>query len=173
MFPTKINHSCLECWSKTIFLSLSFPDIEHWSSESCTLHVLFEIMCQTAVKQSPFLTGFPPLGSHRKLADPYAPFAGVFTFASLKFLQCKFSLTLGQLQLLIREKKVDEMRKAKREESTMSSGGGVNLPWLCTESSICVDAYHMCSQSACFSLHHVVCAKRRRCYINVLTKWKM
>lgn len=39
--------------SKTISLSLSFPDLDLCSSESCALHVLFEIMCQMAVKQSP------------------------------------------------------------------------------------------------------------------------
>lgn len=148
MFPTKTNHSCLECWSKTISLSLAFPDTELCSAAA--LHVLFEIMCQMAVKQSPFLTGFPPLGSHRKSCTActllFLEFASLCVKVPLSHDACS---AWKNLNSWFRERK----SWRERGENTMSSGGGA-------ESSVymCVDAYHMCS--ACFSLHHVAHAKK-------------
>lgn len=43
----------------------------------------------------------------------------------------------------------------------MSRGGGVIFV---EAESISVDVYHMCSQSTCFSLHHVASAKKGGCW---------
>lgn len=150
MFPTKINHSCLECWSKTISLSLSFPDTELCSSASCALHVLFEIMCQMAVKQFPFLTGFPPLGSHRKSAGLYTSLAGLLRLHLwvLKFQSC-FSLSVlwKNLKSWFRERK----RRWERRENTMSS------LYVCMH-TICVHNQHVLVYIIWFL------PKKERCY---------
>lgn len=133
------------------------------SSESCALHVLFGIMCQTAIKQSSFLTGFPPLGSCCKSTGLYT--CSSFTSASLYRTVPGLSFTMkvgpkrSEWEIRILRKRMAYMKKREREKHTMSGGGGESLPRL-TPQSIRVDAYHMCSQSACFSLHHMVHAKR-------------
>lgn len=163
MFPTKINHSCLECWSKN-HLSVSVFS-RHRALQLRVLRSACTVWdyVSNGNKKSSFLTGFPPLGSCCKSTGLYT--CSSFTSASLYRTVPGLSFTMkvgpkrSEWEIRILRKRMAYMKKREREKHTMSGGGGESLPRL-TPQSIRVDAYHMCSQSACFSLHHMVHAKR-------------
>lgn len=66
----KLNHLSVSIYSR------------HRALQSCTQHVLFEIMCQMAVNYPLFLTGSPPLGIHHK-STGLAVLFSCWSFASL------------------------------------------------------------------------------------------
>lgn len=84
-------------------------------------------MCQTAIKQSSFLTGFPPLGSCCKSTGLYT--CSSFTSASLYRTVPGLSFTMkvgpkrSEWEIRILRKRMAYMKKREREKSTQWAVG--------------------------------------------------